>query len=74
MKNYGRTSVHEFLGDYLVYRNLVPVDARLPSLAEVRPDIELIEGLVPRKSEPDYARVIVHLLGKARALDASGVS
>jgi hypothetical protein len=69
MENYGRTSVHEFLGDFIVYRNLVPVDRRLPPLAEVRAEVGLAEGLVPRKSQPEYARVIVHLLRRARALD-----
>ena len=72
MRNYGRTSVHEFLGDRIVYRNLAPLDARLPSLAEVRRQVGLPEGVVPRKSAPLYARVIVHLLQQARALDAPG--
>ena len=74
MKNYGRTSVGEFLGDLIVYRNLVPLDGRLPPLAEVRPHLGLAEGFVPRKSAPEYARVIAYLLRKARALDRPGVS
>jgi hypothetical protein len=74
MKVYGRSSVHEFLGDRIVYRNLVPVDRQLPSLAEVRTKLGLPEGLVPRKTAPEYARVIVHLLQAARKVDATGVS
>jgi len=74
MRNYGHTSVHEFLGDLVVYRNLVPLDLRLPPLAEMRPQVGLPEGLIPRKSEPEYARVMVHLLQQARALDAPGTS
>lgn len=66
MKNYGRTSVHEFLGDRVVYRNLVPADPQLPPLAEIRPQVGIPEGVVPRKSAPEYARVIVHLLRQAR--------
>jgi len=63
MKEYGRTSVYEFLGDFVVYRNLAPLDARLsPPL----------EGAVPRKSEPEYARVMARLLRQARELDAPG--
>ncbi len=73
MKNYGRTSVSEFLDDRIVYRNLVPVDSRLPPLARIRPLVGLPEGLVPRKSELEYARVIAHLLQEARALDHPGV-
>ena len=73
MKNYGRTSAHEFLGDMVVYRNLTPLDPRLPSLAEVRAAIDLPEGVTPRKSEPDYARVMAHLLRLARELESPGM-
>ena len=72
MKTYGRTSMHEFLGDFVVYRNLVPMDERLPPLAEIRPHVGLPAGVIPRKSEPDYARVLVHTLRRARALGAPG--
>jgi hypothetical protein len=72
MKTYGRSSVHEFLGDFIVYRNLVPVDRRLPPLAQVGPEVGLARGLIPRKSAPEYARVIVHLLRLGRALDVPG--
>ncbi|MGD9145013.1 MAG: hypothetical protein PVI80_05575 [Anaerolineae bacterium] len=73
MQNYGRASVHEFLGDFVVYRNLVPQDERLPSLAGVRPLVGLPDELVPRKSAPEYAQVIAYLLRQARALDRPGV-
>ena len=72
MHNYGRTSIHEFLGDLVVYRNLTPVDRRLPPLTETRSYAGLPEGVTPRKSDPAYARVIVHLLKLARALDSLG--
>jgi len=71
MKNYGRTSVYEFLGDLVVYRNLVPADPRLPPLAEVRQHVGLPDDVIPRKSAPEYARVMVYLLQQARALDAT---
>jgi len=74
MRNYGRSSVSEFLDDRIVYRNLVPVDSRLPALAQIRPLVGLSEGLVPRKSEVEYARIIAHLLREARALDRPGIS
>ncbi len=74
MKNYGRTSIHEFLGDFIVYRNLTPLDSRLPSLAELRSQVKLPVGVTPRKSQPEYARVIVQLLRRARALDAPAVA
>ena len=72
MKNYGLTSVAEFLGDRIVYRNLDAVDGRLPRLADMRAEVGIPANTIPRKSEADYARVIVHLLRLARALDAPG--
>ena len=74
MKNYGRTSVYEFMGDFIVYRNLAPVDSRLPSLAALGPEVGLPEGITPRKSQPEYARVMAQLLRRGRALDAPAAS
>jgi hypothetical protein len=73
MKVYGRTAVHEFLGDFIVYRNLAPLDARLPSLEDVREEANVPPSVTPRKSQPAYARVIVKLLQAARALEAPGI-
>ena len=70
MRCYGRASVCEFLGDLVVYRNLVAVDRRLPALADVAPRVGVPKGVIPRKCESDYARVISYLLQQARALDA----
>jgi hypothetical protein len=74
MKAWGRTSVHEFLGDFIVYRNLVPVDRRLPPLSEVRAEVGLAPGVIPRKSAPEYAQVIVHVLQRARELGRPSAS
>jgi hypothetical protein len=69
---FGRSSVAEFLGDFLVYRNLIPMDTRLPGLNAIRKQAGLPAGPVPRKVQPDYARVIVEILKRARAMDAPG--
>jgi hypothetical protein len=74
MKNYGRTSIHEFLGDRVVYRNLSPLDPTLPSLPDIRQLAGLPEGLIPRKSSPEYARVVAEFLRYARRADAPGTS
>ena len=66
---FGRSSVSEFLADRIVYRNLEPADARLPSLESQRGRLGLPEGQTPRKSEADYARVIVELLKAAHRQD-----
>jgi len=65
LKVYGRASVHDFLADRVVYRNLVPYDKNLASLEELRQIVGLPSGTVPRKSEPAYAQVIVQLLRRA---------
>jgi hypothetical protein len=74
MRDYGRATVHEFLRDLIVYRNLVPMDGRLPPLARIRDQLGLPAGLVPRKSQQEYASVIAHLLRDARALDVPGAT
>ncbi len=68
LKNFGRTSLREFLGDWVVYRNLAPADPRLPALDALREDAGLPPGQTPRKSEAAYARVIVRLLHSAQSL------
>jgi hypothetical protein len=74
VNSYGCTSIYAFLEDFVVYRNLVPMDQRLPSLAEMRGSVGLPAGVVPRKSQPAYARVMVYLLQQARGLEAAGIS
>ncbi|MBU1878945.1 MAG: hypothetical protein KJ734_08340, partial [Chloroflexi bacterium] len=69
---YGLTSLREFLGDFVVYRNLVPADPRLPTVGELRESLGLGDGAVPRKAEPAYGRVVTEMLRRARALDRPG--
>jgi hypothetical protein len=68
MKCFGRASISEFLGDGVVYRNLVPADPRLPALDALRGEVDLPPSQIPRKSEAGYARVIAHLLQAAQKL------
>lgn len=72
MKIYGRTTVAAFLDDNIVYRNLRPMDDRLPDLGEITQSLGMPDGTIPRKSEPAYARVMAYLLTYARSLDAGG--
>jgi hypothetical protein len=72
MKSYGRTSVSEFLGDRIVYRNLDPYDRSLPRMAQIRQQVGLPAGSTPRKNEPEYARVIVYLLQQCLQQDRPG--
>ena len=65
----GLTSLHEILGDLIVYRNLIPADGRLPSIDHLRGDLHLEDNTLPRKTERDYASVVAEMLRRARALD-----
>ena len=74
MKVFGRATVNEFLNDRIVYRNLAPLDGRLPALDEIRGELGLPPRQIPRKSEPDYGRLIVHFLKLARSFEAPGTA
>jgi len=71
MRVYGRTMVSEFLGDFIVYRNLIPMDNRIPTLEELRVKVGLTQNTTPRKSQLEYARVIVEQLKYARRIELS---
>jgi len=70
MKFYGRSTISEFLGDSIAYRNLNPLDTRLPSLDELRASVRIPNQGVPRKTSGDYANLVSHLLKRARALES----
>ena len=65
MKNFGQAAISDFLDDRIVYRNLIPADKTLPDLATLATQVGLPPGRIPRKSEPEYAQVIVALLQQA---------
>lgn len=69
---YPRMSLYELLGDLVVYRNLEPCDPEVPGLSALRARLGLEPGRVPRKSEPEYATVVVQILRAAQALRLPG--
>ena len=60
------SSLSEFLSDRVLYRNLEPADPSLPGLSALRQKLDLAAGCVPRKSEPDYGRVVAAILAAAQ--------
>jgi hypothetical protein len=72
-KAYGLTTLAEFMGDNVAYRNLIPADPRLPSVSDLRTGLGLQEDVLPRKSEPIYGQVVVEFLRRARQIDCPGV-
>lgn len=69
MKTHGSTSLAEFLGDRVVYRNLEPQDRRLPGLKQIGSLTALPVGSIPRKSEAAYGAVIAEILKNALQID-----
>ncbi len=68
MKNYGLSSVSEFLRDQIVYRNLQPAEKALPGFADLSGVLNIGKGARPRKTQLDYARVIACILAEAQKL------
>ena len=68
----GKLSLYDLVGDLVLYRNLDPVDARLPKFVDAWAEIGLADASRPRKHEPAYARTTAWFLRRARGLDRPG--
>jgi len=62
-----KANLASVLDDRVTYRNLEPVMPRLPGLRAGWQEIGLAAYRIPRKTEPDYARVLFHLIQQAQA-------
>ncbi len=58
-ENYGRACLADFCEDWVVYRNLEPLDRRIPGIKNAFYAMELRSELIPRKQERDYAKAAV---------------
>jgi len=67
-----KLSLYDLVGDLVLYRNLDPVDARLPQFADAWAEIGLADAMRPRKHEASYAQTTAWYLRRARALDRRG--
>ena len=64
----GAAALCDVFGGFLVYRNLIPADARLSSIGDLRMRLGLDAGKLPRKAEPEYAAVVGEILREASVL------
>lgn len=60
------TTISELTADLVIYRDLQPCDASLPGLAELRASLCLPPGVLPRKRDSAYARVLLELLRRVQ--------
>ena len=71
---FGKSSLFDIWGDFIVYRNLVPADQRLPAIGELRQRLSLQSPNLPRKTDSDYAQVVAEQLRQARRLELPGAA
>ena len=74
MEIFGRGRVSDLIGDRIVYRNLVPMDPRLPSLTQLQSAGLASPGAIPRKGASEYAQVVLHILKAACSLLLPGTA
>lgn len=70
LEELGQGRLSDFLGDSVVYRSLMPIDQRLPSLEVLRDPLGLPPSVLPRKVEPAYGRVVGEMLRAACRLES----
>ncbi|MCC6166204.1 MAG: hypothetical protein IT329_03160 [Caldilineaceae bacterium] len=68
MKNFGRASLADYFGDLVIYRNLEPLDRRLPGLKAAGYRMDINTKRIPRKQDPDYAKAAVWFAKQAQKL------
>lgn len=68
LKNYGRARLADFFGDLVIYRNLEPLDRRLPGLKSAAYRMEIPNDRIPRKQDRDYAKAAVWFAKQAQKL------
>jgi hypothetical protein len=69
--HWTKGTLADFMGDFVVYRNLEPQDRRLRGLTEVWGRVGLDHYAIPRKTSPAYAEVLFDFLGQAQ--DVRGI-
>ena len=72
MKSYGYATVSDILGNQIVFRNLIPYDSRLPGLPDLQEKLGFAGNFLPRKSMPDYGKVLTEIVQAAQELSVPG--
>ena len=67
-KNFGRATLADYFGDFVIYRNLEPLDHRLPGLKAASYKMNLSSDQIPRKLETDYAKAAIFFAEQGQKL------
>ncbi len=65
---FGRARLSDFFGDLVIYRNLEPLEPRIPGLKRAFLSMELADNHIPRKLDRDYAKAAVWFAAEAQRL------
>ncbi len=68
LRNFGRGRLSDYFADFVIYRNLEPLDRRLRGLKSAGYKMGLTSDRIPRKFEPDYAKAAVWFAEEAQKL------
>ena len=68
LQNFGRATLADFFGDMVIYRNLEPLEKKLPGLKAAAYRMGLTNDAIPRKFDPDYAKATLWFAEEAQHL------
>lgn len=68
LKNFGRAKLSDIFGDWVIYRNLEPMDKRIPGLKSAAWKMGLTGDHIPRKLDKDYAKAALWFTQEAQRL------
>ena len=74
LKNFGRATLADYFGDLVIYRNLEPLDRRLPGMKAAAYKMEITNDRIPRKVDPEYAKAAVWFANQAQKLRKNGTA
>lgn len=66
--SFGRARLADFCENWVVYRNLEPLDKRLHGLKSAYMDMELRSDLIPRKQDVPYAKAATYFLNEIQRI------
>jgi hypothetical protein len=68
MKNFGRARLADYFGDWVIYRNLEPLDKRLPGLKSAGYKMGMSGDQIPRKLDQEYAKAALWFAHEAQRI------
>jgi len=68
LQNFGMATLADLFDDWVVYRNLEPLDKRVPGFKNSAWKMGVSEERLPRKQEVDYAKAATWIINEAQSV------